>query len=384
MKNRTWFTSSWADNVQCAEGEYAAPQIETLMEKVKAAGGDTVLWRADGGGRAQYPSRYLAAGPGEGEMVGRAEAMGKGLAGCDPLREAVAAAHRHGLKLYAWTCLFDSKIVRLKSGRLLCDPYLEAHPEWWLLSKDGRARLEGVPCYVYPEVVEHRLRHYHELLGDYEVDGIHLSTRSHARSNPGVVEVEDWYGYNETWIEGFKKRYGGVDPRMERLPTYYMDRWIEFRGECVTDLIRKVRELARSHQADLSIDLDWKQDRIIGTKEKGPERILAERDWPTWLGEDLIDYLVIVLSRRNFCNVRFLRHYRPHFRDAAAGLVVWFNLIVRECGPDAHTVSRMVTPDEIARMRAAVAETGEIACFHETANIEFGAEEGVYWEAIAK
>ena len=382
MKNRIWFTSSWGDNVQCAQGDYAGPQIDALMQKVKAAGGDALLWRADGGGRAQYHSRHLAVGPGEKETPRRAEAITKGLAACDPLHEAVAAAHRHGLKLHAWTCLFDSRIVRPKSGRLLFDPYLQAHPEWWLLSKDGKQRLEGVPCYAYPEVVEHRLQHYRELLADYRVDGLHLSTRSHARSNPGIVDVQDWYGYNQPWIEEFRQRYGGVDPLMERLPTHYADRWIELRGECITHLIRKVRQLTRSHQAHLSIDLDWKQDRIIGAKEKGPEPILAERDWPTWVGQDLIDYLVIVLNRRNVHDLRFLKHYRPHFPDTAARLVIWFNLKVRQYGPDGHTVTRMVTPEEIARMKAAIGSSSEIACFHETANIEFHAKEGEYWEAI--
>ena len=384
MGNRVWITSSWGDNVQEAEGDYRGDRIDALMAKIRAAGADTVLWRVDGAGQAFYHSDVMPRADGTGDSPDRRGPIRDGMAACDPLRQATDSAHRYGLKLMAWTCLFDSKIVRPKRDVNKGDPFLGEHPEWWLQSRDGKSRLEGVPCYAYDGVVKYRLRQYEELLGEYGVDGLHLSTRSHAIANPGVVDVSDGYGYNEPWVQEFKARYQGLDPR-EGLPTrYHEEKWIELRGECITDFLSQARGLADAHNAALSIDLCWKEDQLVGSVEKGRPRILCRRNWPLWVSRGLIDYLVIVMDRRAISDVGFLSYYRPHFADANAGLAVWFNLVVREYDEAMRTVTRLATPEEIGQMRQAIRDGPEIACFHESADIEFKApDETAYWGAVS-
>ena len=378
-----WFTSSWGDNVQACGGDYPPARVDALMASLRNAGVGTVLWRVDGGGRALYHSNVLTPwGPGVQEEPARRD-LGVHMERYDPLEVAVAAAHRHGIELFAWTCLFDSKIVRPKRGRHIADPFLAAHPEWWLLSRDGRSRLEGVPCYAYPEVVAYRLGQYRELLGRYGVDGLHLSTRSHAQSNPGVQPGRDAYGYNAPWIDAFRQRYQGLDPR-QGLPTrYHADRWTALRGECLTDLLRRARDLTDERRARLSIDIAWQGDQLLGAKEKGEAPVLARRDWPGWVREGQVDFLVVTRDRRDICDVPFLGAFRPHFQAAPARLVVWHNLVVREYDDGLRTVSRLATIEEMRAMRRATVDGPEIDCFHESADIEFHDAAADAWAAVA-
>jgi len=384
MPGGFWITSSWADNVQRAVGEYTEDHIDALMAAISRAGGDVVLWRVDGAGRGYYHSEVLCPADGSGESVERAEPIRQGMKDYDPLAVAVECAHRNRLKLFAWTCLFDSKTVRPRKGRDLADPFLEKHPEWYLLSRDGKTRMDGVLCYAYPEVVEYRLRQYRELLARYHVDGLHLSTRSHAQSNPNVIDRRDWYGYNEPWIDEFKQRYDGLDPR-DGLPTqYHVEKWTELRGECLTGLLQKTRGLAEEGRAELSIDVYWKEDHLLGTKESGEPRVLARRDWPLWIREGVVDYLVLTRGRRAISDISFLDAYRPHFAGANAKLVVWHNLLVREYDDGLRTVTRPVTPDEIRLMKKAIRSGAVIDCFHESADIEFCSAPERYWRALSE
>jgi hypothetical protein len=178
---------------------------------------------------------------------------------CDPLESAVRLAHKHGLKIYPWLTLYDDYGVLGDRQSTLVKKY----PELCWAAKDGKAHYLGATSYVYPEVVEYRLRQIREL-NEYGGDGIYLSNRSHSRSEQyhnalrKFVELHperdytDWIRENQDFIQkeqaGANEKYGFDPPAVDafvdkfgRQPEERDMEWCRFRGGYFTDFMRRVR-----------------------------------------------------------------------------------------------------------------------------------------------
>ena len=149
---------------------------------------------------------------------------------------------------------------------VLDSKYFLDHPEFHLLDKQG-THVCGL-SYAYPQVREHLLALYREILG-YGVDGLVLCF---VRGSPLVL-------YEPIMVDGFQKKYG-VDPRKLEDTD---DRWLDFCAEINTDFMREVKSLAGPGQ------------RISGLIHGTPE---LNRRWaidvPRWVREGLIDDCYII------------------------------------------------------------------------------------------
>lgn len=153
--------------------------------------------------------------------------------GADPLAWFVESCNKYGIEPWAWITIFDSG-----GDDQLGDPFFQAHPEYFLLHRDGKTLYWGRPCYAYREARMHRVREAVEV-ASRGVVGILFSLRSHAR-HPGGNLNTDW-GFNPPVVEEYMRRYGD-DPRsLELSRTEAGIRFVMLKTEYVTQLMADVR-----------------------------------------------------------------------------------------------------------------------------------------------
>lgn len=223
--------------------------IERMCCRSAEAGVKRILYRVSVCGEVSYPSRVMTpfdGDPRRGEHgVGGTSVVCDRLRDCldrwDPLALTVESGHRHGLEVWGWITVFDSYFPNLQ------DRFLDAHPEYWWASRDGKAFLRGVPCYAYPEVVDYRLAEAREVLG-YGVDGLYFSVRSHASWPPDAARE---YGYNPPVVEAFRERYGR-DPRLAQADSIDALRFVKLGGEFLTGFLRRAKTLAEDRRVAIN------------------------------------------------------------------------------------------------------------------------------------
>jgi uncharacterized lipoprotein YddW (UPF0748 family) len=143
--------------------------------------------------------------------------------------------------------------------------------------------------FAFPQVMEYKLGIIKELLA-YDLDGLFIDwlRTGDVRDNPQTDKdgVAD-YGYEIPSVEGFKRKYG-MDPH-----TIGNDdpRWVQFRAEPRTELMRRARKLAHKKKRSLPVSVlvanPWCY-RGLGDKIAGNLNGLLA-DVATWAREGLID-----------------------------------------------------------------------------------------------
>lgn len=270
------------DDVITSETPYDETLIEQFMINCKENGVDIVNWRLSICGKRAYRSKTRAEDVyREGPSNVDGSKMKEILERFDPLEVAIELAHRHGIRLYAWIDLLDEYYMRPGDTVGLESRYFMDHPQYTWISRDGKDHMLGVPCYEYPEVVEYRLREIEEVL-DYDIDGLYLCTRSHAKFNVPHRE-EDYYGFNEPWMNKYIEQYG-VDPRTEEFDSELL---AAIRGESITEFLRLASVRVRNKGIPLVAGIDKYPDSLVSIYPSGKLFI----DWKTWAQEGIIDEL---------------------------------------------------------------------------------------------
>src|SRR5678815_2789298 len=186
-------------------GAFMAPYLTRLRENTEILPDNEVraLWVVRGGGDAYYQSALAPPSP----------ALKAPLTDFDPLSYLITVAHRSGIEVHAWLNIYyvwsDTKHAP-PAGHVAV-----THPEW-LLSDAKGTRMDHVPAskwkaqgiegsFISPGVPEYR-RHMvdvvHELVRNYQVDGIHLDY---------IRFPNKTYSYDPVSRSRFLLRYG-VDP----------------------------------------------------------------------------------------------------------------------------------------------------------------------------
>jgi len=213
----------------------------------------------------------------------------------DPLAAIISGAHAREIRVHAWVNVYMAWSAR----QLPRDPnhIINRHPDWVetnsrgesdldLIAGNGRNGREGIYLSpVHPDVREHLLAVFHEIITNYRVDGLHLD----------YVRFQDRdYGYNRTSRKEFLMRHS-VDPitlgnpngsywyRMDDTDKeHYWDRWNDFRRDGVTSLVRELRTM---------IDLEAPGVVLTAAVKPNPKAAQTRyfQDWPTWLRTGLLD-----------------------------------------------------------------------------------------------
>ncbi len=250
---------------------YDSPQqIADLMDRCCDAGFNTVLFQVRGEGTAYYPSKiepYVYERNGQRPLF-------------DPLEVACREAHRRGLALHAWVNVMPA----WKGRQPPADPrqLYNAHPDWfWYDQKGQRQPLDDFyvslnPC--LPEVRQYLTGVFREIVERYSVDGLHMDyIRFPSEECPRGSD----YPYDAKTIALYRKATG-KQPKDDR------QRWMNWRIEQVTQLVRDIRFMMNKSASDVILSAACGHD-----VENARERYF--QDGSAWLRGNLVD-LVFVMN----------------------------------------------------------------------------------------
>jgi uncharacterized lipoprotein YddW (UPF0748 family) len=255
--------------------DYHSPkELESLIRLAAQARFSDVLFQVRGEGTVFYRS---ALEPWASELTGGdAGDVGRD-PGWDPLAEAVAQAHRYGLRLHAYMNMMPGwgqrQLAPASSGQLF-----STHRDWFLVTADGRRmdprELDGSPTYAFldpalPEARAHLAALAAEVARRYAVDGIHLDYIRYPYEHP------NYSSYNPEALAAFRALAGAT-------PNEAPEAWHRFRADQVTAVVRAVSQAAR--QARPGIEMSA---AIIADPDD--RRDGACQDVEAWLREGLLD-----------------------------------------------------------------------------------------------
>jgi hypothetical protein len=192
----------------------------------------------------------------------------------DPLAAAGKAAERNGVALYAWLDPFDDGRRALPPVQAWSSRFLEEHPEYRAVDRDGRTRW-GLLCFGYPEVRRYKTAVVEELLSRKGVAGVALKTHyQHNTIWDGKGHDYSRYLYNEIVLEAYRGRWGrpanGVYDTF-RLRMIYGDYVLQWLRE-IRPLFKKTGKRLCLFQAPASM-----LDTSCGGWVVPPEQIVAEK-----------------------------------------------------------------------------------------------------------
>ncbi len=264
-----------------------SPQkVRKLVEFASANGYTDLFVQVRGRADAYYNS----------QIVPRSTLLPRG--DYDPLKDIIPLAHARNIKIHAWVNMYLSWSARKLPSDL--SHIVNRHPDWVEVNGRGKSDLEFVDqngrkgregVYLSPmndDVNAHLLRVINEIVMNYPVDGIHLD----------YVRFQDRdYGYNRAGRKKFLMKYN-VDPitlgngkgsywyrlNPEDKEKYWVY-WNEFRRSELTLFIDRIHNSMQHIRPGTKLSAAVKPNPDIA-------RTRFFQDWPTWLGNGSIDFVV--------------------------------------------------------------------------------------------
>lgn len=196
----------------------------------------------------------------------------------DVLQAYIDACHEYGIECHLWMPIMNVGDKGYRSALSV----LSKKPEWASLNQKGTADNPSGFMMIDPanqEAREYLLSFYEYLVTNYDVDAFELDyIRYHA------VSSDLDYGYTEAAFAGFEEAYGyGVTPTYAPTAAYWDD-WKQYRQDCVTEMVKAVREMIDRVAPDLILSAD-----VAPTPADA--RNQNYQDYPRWLEEGLLDVL---------------------------------------------------------------------------------------------
>ena len=224
--------------------------------------------------------------------------------GFDMLQAFIDACHKRDMELHVWMPVYYvghgnssnySKSVGAKK------------PEWLSLTNTGEYYApEDWNRYMFlspanPEVKDFLLGTYEYILLNYDIDGFQLDyIRYTDRSSVD-------FGYDEATLNAFKAEYG-IKPSYDTGASYW-NNWVAFRADCVTDMVRSVRELVNRIRpqavlsADVGADLSYAYSNLYQDSKKWLREGLLDMIHPMAYGEGYVAMMDSLLAITGNCYV---------------------------------------------------------------------------------
>jgi len=304
--------------------------VRAMIDRVSAAGFDTVLLQVRGRGEAYYRSRLEPPAP---ELLARP--------GFDPLALAIELGHAAGLSVHAWVnvnLVSSAAALPRSAGHVV-----GRHPEWLMvpqaLARDLSAIDPASPAYVatlarwtrreaasveglYLSPITVAAQDYsvaliEELAGSYALDGVHLDY---------VRYPNDAFDFSPAALAEFRVSrlsFSTTDER-ERLDAaaesdplawtaYLPDSWAEFRRARLTALVDRIGQAARRTRPGSLISA-----AVVPSVAEAREGRL--QDWAGWVRGGLLD-VVCPMAYTDDAGV-FERQVLA-IRDEVPGATIW-------------------------------------------------------------
>ncbi|MDD5090032.1 MAG: family 10 glycosylhydrolase [Candidatus Wallbacteria bacterium] len=252
----TWDTLSAGSTI-----DQNKARIRGILDNIKKANMNAVLWQARQDGTVYFPSSYEPWGSYAGSVD----------PGFDPLEYAVEEAHKRGLEIHVWVNTFESR------KKVKGNPAYE-HPEW--ICRDSGNQSMPAKYSLSPglsEVREYLIRVLMEIVDKYDVDGIQLDyvrwseyTASNISKYPDTLEGPVPEDIIQDLIEtgAGSYLYDAKHPYSQGVPEGYKS-WDDWRRAGVNEFVKGM------HDAIQSSGKPW---------VKLSASVLGKYNWSGWNG----------------------------------------------------------------------------------------------------
>ena len=191
----------------------------------------------------------------------------------------IEAAHKLGMKFYAWIVLYNEGAPPQAAGEYWYQSlFTYERPEYLAVDRTGRRRNYGILEFAYPQARQYWVDEVQEILDKYPVDGIHIDTRT---ESPCPLWADE-FGFNEPVVQEYLRRYG-VDILKE---DFDLEKWRSLRGEYLTLLLKEIAQ--RVHAQGGKLSLATSRGDYIGYPIGN-----IKLEWRKWMQERIIDSLYL-------------------------------------------------------------------------------------------
>ncbi|MEM7379914.1 MAG: family 10 glycosylhydrolase [Bacteroidota bacterium] len=217
----------------------------------------------------------------------------------DILKELIEEAHKQQIEVHAWFEFgFSSSYQEEDGGHII-----RAKPYWAALDNQGKLVSKNGFQWMnafHPEVQDFLLSLILEVIRNYNIDGIQGDDRLPA--NPSTA------GYDPYTLELYKKENNDAIP-----PQDYKDAvWVDWRANKLNDFARRIYSEVKDTDPNVIVSMapsifPWSKQEYL-------------QDWPTWLENGWVDYVIPQVYRYNLkayrntldANLEFVSEEKRH------------------------------------------------------------------------
>jgi uncharacterized lipoprotein YddW (UPF0748 family) len=291
VKKGIWVSVFSRDKVLCSK-----KGISNLIKLCKDTGINEVYLQVFQSGNPYYDSKIMP--------HPRFEEMVK-VAGFDPIDMLLKAAKQHNIKVFAWINLLslgeNSKadiLVKYGESVLTLDQY--GRPSL-SAQKDDSDKFYLREKYIFlepgdPRVQEYILKVVSEVINRYPLfNGVHLDYIRYPSPLPFTPgsrfnKFGITYGYNKENISRFVEE-NDFNPQNQQNDEEYLI-WDNWKRQQVTGIVSKISALVKKKSPRYEISA-----AVIPVVERAYSN--AFQDWPGWLEEGIVDYVVLMSYTRD-------------------------------------------------------------------------------------
>jgi uncharacterized lipoprotein YddW (UPF0748 family) len=261
-------------------GLVSPAEVDGVVEHARAGGFNTLFVQVRGRGDAFYTSQLVAR---SGLLEGQPASF-------DPLARLLEKAHAQGLSVHAWVNVLLTSHFPSPSP----DNVVVKHPSWvmvprqaartevpkdpmgllWLVRQTRRTDADVEGFYLTPssDAVQAYLEAVvRELLGRYEVQGLHLDFIRYPNED---------YDWSVAALEGFRRQQGGGD--LLQGPLARPEAWEMYRRNTLTSLADRLSRAARATRPGIIVSAAVVPDEASAVHHR-------YQDWPDWLSKGILD-----------------------------------------------------------------------------------------------
>lgn len=244
-------------------GFFTAEQVDATVRAAKSAGLNALFIQVRKNADAYYRSDT--------------EPLGDGVAaGFDPLACVIEKAHAQGIQVHAW--MNSGRIWSSKSPPTDPKHIGVRHPEWLNRDVNGNTRAsEGLYLDLgIPGARDYVASVAQEIARKYDVDGIHLDYIRYPGKN---------WGYSDAALACYYR-----DSGVTKKPEVSDARFLQWKRDRVTDLVRLVRSKVRSVKPGVAITastIPW-GDCPAEWTSTSPYASVSQ-DWRRWMADGLLE-----------------------------------------------------------------------------------------------
>ncbi|MDP4116353.1 MAG: family 10 glycosylhydrolase [Bacteroidota bacterium] len=242
VKNQEW-RADWVITWEYINGSSTVDankaRIRTILDNMKAANKNAVLWQVRQGGTAYYQSSYEPWGPYAGGTY----------PGFDPLKYAIDEAHKRGMELHVWFNCFAVGTAQGSPGQV--------HPEWICRDQNGNPMTANIALSPGMDAVRnYTLKVAMEVVRNYDIDGFHFdyvrwNEYSSTKSSQKFAKEQENRAFDgdipDAQIKDIKENlasrylYDADHPYSAGIPTGYTT-WDQWWRASVTDIVKRMHD----------------------------------------------------------------------------------------------------------------------------------------------